>query len=95
MTKLWGLVAWTVCVFGMGLLVAGVGVRSLTAKASSLGILCLLAGLTVLMVGWWSDDRRMKRALRDDRPRPRIVTIGGGTGFFVFFRGFKKKGVGI
>nr|WP_226375454.1 gluconeogenesis factor YvcK family protein [Effusibacillus dendaii] len=93
--KKWWLLAWTLCVFGLGLITAGAGLKSVTGQASVIGLACLLVGSGLLSLGWWRDEQLGRKELLAKLGRPKIVVIGGGTGLSVLLRGLKEYEVDI
>ncbi|MDB5085866.1 MAG: hypothetical protein JWN30_2752 [Bacilli bacterium] len=93
MVRQWWLLAWTVCSFGLGLLAAGVGIRTVPGQASVIGLICLLVGSGLLSLGWWRDEQQGRKAMIAKLGRAKVVTIGGGTGLSVILRGLKEYDV--
>jgi uncharacterized cofD-like protein len=95
MVKKWWLLAWTLCVFGLGLITAGAGLHSITGQASVIGLACLLVGSGLLALGWWRDEQIGRKEMLAKYGRPKLVVIGGGTGLSVLLRGLKEYDVDI
>ncbi|MFC4768359.1 gluconeogenesis factor YvcK family protein [Effusibacillus consociatus] len=95
MVKKWWLLAWTLCVFGLGLITSGAGLHSVTGQASVIGLACLLVGSGLLALGWWRDEQIGRKEMLAKFGRPKLVVIGGGTGLSVLLRGLKEYDVDI
>lgn len=95
MVKKWWLLAWTLCVFGLGLITAGAGLHEVAGQASVIGLASLLVGSGLLALGWWRDEQIGRKEMLAKYGRPKIVTIGGGTGLSVLLRGLKEFDVDI
>jgi uncharacterized cofD-like protein len=95
MVKKWWLLAWTLCVFGLGLITAGAGLHEVAGQASVIGLASLLVGSGLLALGWWRDEQIGRKEMLAKYGRPKIVAIGGGTGLSVLLRGLKEFDVDI
>lgn len=95
MVKKWWLLAWTLCVFGLGLITAGAGMHTVSGQASVIGLACLLVGSGLLALGWWRDEQIGRKEMLAKFGRPKLVVIGGGTGLSVLLRGLKEFDVDI
>lgn len=95
MVKKWWLLAWTLCVFGLGLITAGAGMQTIAGQASVVGLACLLVGSGLLALGWWRDEQIGRKEMLAKYGRSKVVVIGGGTGLSVLLRGLKEFDVDI
>ncbi len=86
----WWLLAWTIGCFGVGILAGTLGLRRWQQHGYVLGAVVLTLAMLLLAFGWWREIREIRRKVKHLQRRPRIVTIGGGTGLSVVLRGLKE-----
>lgn len=91
----WWLLAWTIACFGAGILAGALGVERWRQHGILLGSGVLILAMALLSFGWWRELRETRRKVKHLQRRPRIVTVGGGTGLSVILRGLKEYEVDL
>lgn len=86
----WWLLAWTIGCFGCGILAGALNLRRVQNDTLALGAIVLAVSMLMLGAGWWRTIRETRKKARMESRRPRVVTIGGGTGLSVILRGLKE-----
>jgi uncharacterized cofD-like protein len=95
MVRMWWLLAWTACVFGMGMIVGSIGKSAASSNQWFVGTVSAAIGIILLLIGWLRErneaaaENSSKHA-PEGKHRPRVVAIGGGTGLSVLLRGLKE-----
>jgi uncharacterized cofD-like protein len=90
--KRWWLLAWTIGIFGCGILAGAMGWRRAVGPNDMfwLGSAVLALAMILLAFGWWRSIMEARKRVKHLQRRPRIVAIGGGTGLSVVLRGLKE-----
>lgn len=88
--KQWWLFAWTIACFGAGILAGALGMQRWQQHGVLLGAGVLVLAMALLSLGWWRELKETRRKVKHLQRKPRIVTIGGGTGLSVILRGLKE-----
>jgi len=91
----WWLLAWTIGIFGCGILAGALNLRRLHNETFALGAVALVLAMLMLAAGWWRTLRETRKKAKQDKRRPRVVTIGGGTGLSVILRGLKEYDIDL
>ncbi len=84
--RLW-LLAWTMGVFGCGIMAGTLGLHR---WQGILGTVVLAVAFIMLALGWWRQMMEERRKVKHLQRRPRIAALGGGTGLSVVLRGLKE-----
>nr|WP_026962146.1 YvcK family protein [Alicyclobacillus herbarius] len=95
--KRWWLLAWTLGIFGCGILAGAMGWRRAVGPNDMfwLGSAVLALAMLLLAFGWWRSILESRKRVKHLQRRPRIVAIGGGTGLSVILRGLKEFDVDL
>ncbi|UOF91332.1 YvcK family protein [Fodinisporobacter ferrooxydans] len=99
MFKTWWIIAWTTCIFGLGVILDHIeAFQPAGRKLPDVGIVAFAVGLILLIAGWVRERTSVNHKIKNPpvpQRRPHIVAIGGGTGLSVLLRGLKEFDVNI